>query len=194
MLSPSLVRRSATFAFVAGIGWATAGLLSLALRKPHGFLDILLSVPILVMLGAVSGLHALQRERAGRLGAVGYRAMLLGTPVVLLGQVGIIVDNELLLKTALPAGMSIWILGLILFGAATARARLLPRWIGIGIALSQGLAVLVGLALSPISPLANSGTYTGALAHGAVWLAVAVALRSLAGAEPRSTVATRQFA
>jgi hypothetical protein len=194
MSSPSAVQRSARFAIATGIGWISAGLISLALREPHRFLDVLLVAPIALQLGAAVNLHALQRDHSGRLGQMGYRALLFGTPVVLLGQVGIIAGSDLLMKTALPVGMLVWVPGLLLFGVATARARLLPRWIGVGIALSQGLAVLVGLALSPISPLANTGTYTGALAHGVVWLSFALALRARATDQQRAAIPSRQFA
>ena len=40
------------------------------------------------------------------------------------------------------------------------------------LALSEPPAVLAGLALSPIVPLSESGSYSGAVAHGIVWLAV----------------------
>ncbi len=124
------------------------------------------------------GLHALQRTHAGRLERIGAWVSAVGMAVTLIGQVGIITDVEVLKRTVLPTGVAIWLLGFALFGVATARARVLLPWAGIAIALSQPLAVAAGLTLSPISPLSSSGDYSGAIAHGLVWLALGVALRA----------------
>jgi hypothetical protein len=65
---------------------------------------------------------------------------------------------------------------LVLGGIALVRTRLLPRWMGAALIAAQPLAILLGLAFSPISPLADHGDYTGALGHGIVWGLIAAAL------------------
>jgi hypothetical protein len=56
----------------------------------------------------------------------------------------------------------------------------LPRWTGWLIALTQPLTMATGLALSPWAALEPHGSYSGAVAHGLVCLALATALMRLA--------------
>jgi hypothetical protein len=120
----------------------------------------------------------LQRERSVRLGESGFTVSVAGMVTTLVGQTGIIMDTDALTHIVLPVGVAAWILGFLLFGLATARAGVLPKWTGAAIALSQPLAVVAGLALSPISPLSSTGDYSGAVAHGFVWLSIGAAIRA----------------
>jgi hypothetical protein len=178
MVSVRFGRHATAITTAAGFAWVSLSMLSLLSPEPARYLDVLFVVPYTLSLAGILGLHALQRRHAGRLERTGAWVSVVGMAVTLVGQVGIITDLEVLKRTALPTGVAIWLLGFALFGVATARARVLPPWAGAAIALSQPLAVVAGLALSPISPLSSTGDYSGALAHGLVWLALSAALRA----------------
>lgn len=178
-------RHAAAICTSAGVAWVALSLLSILTPEPARFLDILFVVPYALSLGGVLGLHAVHLDHASRLERIGAWSSVIGMAVTLVGQVGIITDTDLLTRLVLPAGVVIWLLGLVLFGIAMVRARVLPAWVGIAIALSQPLAVLAGLVLSPISPLSSTGDYSGAIGHGLVWLALGSALRRLRRDAPR---------
>lgn len=193
MTSPTIVRRGSIIAAVTGAAWSTASVLSLAVGGPSRYLDIFLILPVALLLAAATGLHMVQREQTGRIGRAAVWLLVIGTPVMLVGQVGIIGDISALKSVFLPLGMITWVGGLLLFGIATARARVIPVWCGILIAMSQLLAVLAGLAFSPIVPLSNTGSYTGAIGHGVVWLSVALALRALHRSPEHATTSAREM-
>jgi len=178
-------RHAAAVCISAGLAWASLSLLSILTPEPARFLDVLFVVPYVLSLGGVLGLHAVHRDHADRLERIAAWTSGIGMAVTLVGQVGIITDTDPLTRIVLPAGVVIWLLGFGLFGIAMVRARVLPAWAGIAIALSQPLAVVAGLALSPISPLSGTGDYSGAIGHGLVWLALATALRALPSDAPR---------
>jgi hypothetical protein len=186
MTTHAIVRRGSIAAALAGAAWSTASVLSLAVGGPSRYLDIVLILPIALTLGAVIGLHRVQREKTGRLGRAGFWLIVAGTPILLAGQIGIVGDIDSITSTLLPIGMLAWVGGLITFGIATARARVIPTGYGVAIALSQLFAVLAGVAFSPLVPLSNTGSYTGAIGHGIVWLSVALALRALQSDPARS--------
>lgn len=181
-------RHAAALSTSAGAAWVSLSLLSILTPEPARYLDVLFVVPYALSLGGVLGLHAVQREHTGRLERLGMWTSVVGMIATLVGQIGIITDAEPLTRIVLPAGVAAWLLGFLIVGIATARARVLPAWTGVAIALAQPLAVVAGLALSPISPLSATGDYTGAIAHGLVWLAVGAALRA------HGRTATREFA
>ncbi|MDQ3547997.1 MAG: DinB family protein [Chloroflexota bacterium] len=52
------------------------------------------------------------------------------------------------------------------------------------------VTVLTGVALSPIAPLSNFGGYSGAIAHGIIWLAIGAVLRSRATVAAQRSVVT----
>ena len=71
-----------------------------------------------------------------------------------------------------------WTAGMLLLGVATARARVVPAWAGVAVAVAEPATVAVALVLSPWVPLRSEGSYSGAVANGAAFLALGVALRS----------------
>ncbi len=178
MTSTALARWGAVSATAAGAAWCGLSLLSLATPEPARYLDALFVVPFALSLGGVVGLHAAQRDRTGRLERVGFWVSAVGMVATLVGQVGIVADLDPLKRVMLPAGLAAWVGGFLLLGIATARGGVLPAWAGAALALAQPLAVVAGLLLSPISPLSSTGDYTGAIAHGVVWLAIGAALRT----------------
>jgi hypothetical protein len=174
----TLARRSPPLALSAGATWGTLGLLSLATPDPARALDVFMLLPLALTPLGIAALHAVQRPHDGKLGRVGSRLAIGATVAVVLGQVGLLADIDALKWLGFPLGALAFLVGLAAFGGATARAGVLPKPLAYALAGSELLAMAVGVALSPISPLSESGDYTGALAHGAVWLAIGLALRA----------------
>jgi hypothetical protein len=126
----------------------------------------------LSMLGGLVGLHARQVESYGRLGTVGFFLAFAGAALAFVGQAtsGIFPHNGALgwlfsdPGFGFQLGILLMGLGLVLLGVATLRARVLPRWCGIG------LVVLVVFSAL--------GAYGGFVALGLIWLALGYALWS----------------
>jgi hypothetical protein len=163
-------------AAVTSAAWAVQGLVSVALPDPSAALDISMIAPMSLTAIAVAAL-----QRAGLLGSgtfgrgvAGYfgAAMILAIP----GQVAMAFDLDKLMWLAFPTSVLTFVAGLVLSGIAVIRAGVAPRWIGGALIAAQVLTMAIGLALSPISPLVDSGDYTGALGHGLVWAMIAAAL------------------
>ena len=185
MSTSAFARWGAIAALAAGAAWIALSLDSILRPHPERYRDALFVVPFALSLLSVIGVHALQRERAGRLGRLGFWATVATMLAALVGQIAIVAQISALEWLAFPVGLLGWTAGMALFGIATARAGVLPRWCGAALALSEPLAVVAGLALSPIVPLSESGSYSGAIAHGVVWLAVGSVLRSRQGLPSR---------
>jgi hypothetical protein len=183
-MAPSLVRWGALAALVSGVLWIVGGLLHLAYpQDPPGalghFLNYLgtaiFSGAYLGMLGGLVGLHARQVESYGRLGTVGFFLAFAGAALAFVGQAtsGIFPHNGALgwlfsdPGYAFLAGILLMSLGLVLLGVATLRARVLPRWCGVGL-----IALVVFSAL---------GAFGGFVAFGLIWLALGYALWSQLG-------------
>ncbi len=94
---------------------------------------------------------------------------------------------------AFPAGLLVLTIGLVLTGVATLRVNEFPRWSGYLVIASEFLAVLTGFALSPISPIADHGDYSGALAHGVVWLLISLKLLGVRTDADASGYRTREL-
>ena len=178
MTTHEMARGSGAIAILAGALWCVLSIASLATLDPERYLDVLFLAPFSLTLPVFVGLHLIQRDHLGRLGR-GAFWLSAGTMVaILIGQTGQVVGIDALVWLGFPVGFLGWLAGFALYGVATVRARVLPRWAGWALALSQPLAILLGVAFSPISPLADYGDYSGALAHGLVWMAMGWSLRT----------------
>lgn len=145
---------------------------------------------LLAVLGGLSGLHILQRERYGRMGKAGFFAAFAGVFLAGAGHVlalpflefvstgsvayvliGLEQGVFLPLGTVYALGAFLMSLGFVVFGLATARARALPLWCG---------PVLI-LGVAGLWMLGNAG---GWAAFGLAWILAGYALRSAGQTEP----------
>jgi hypothetical protein len=136
MSSAQLIRWGGLAAMVAGVAYVLETIVFAA--SPGGALQGLASL-VAVLLTAVGlfGFHALQWKHYGRVGRGGFYTAIAGTLVQALAVVISLLSGGGYLEGALagtlfPIGFLLLMVGLILYGAATLQARVLPRWCGIG--------------------------------------------------------------
>jgi hypothetical protein len=188
MSSSNWIRWGALGALLAGIAWLASGLFSLVtgqgaaeLQGPYAelgtffsyyLLEILFSIALAGMLAGLVGFHARQAPNYGRLGTAGFFAAFVGVFFMLASTVATILAGSEVLDWLFVLGFVGTLVGFVLLGTATLRARVLPRWRGI-LLLVAVLGIPVYFAL---------GSYGGAILYGLVWLALGYGLWSERGA------------
>jgi hypothetical protein len=120
------------------------------------------------MLAALVGLHVVQARSLGRLGVVGFAVAFVGTALVLVSTLWAVILLERF-GTTVPGllfglGLLGWLVGFVLFGIATFRARVLPRWSGL-LLVAYPLVLMAGVPIE--GPL---------ILVGLLWLALGYAL------------------
>ena len=176
-LSERLGRQASRLATGAAVTWTLLGAESVVRPGQHDERDVVWVVPWLLTAAAFAGLHQRQR-RADRRGETwSFRLVLVAMAAVLLGQVGVVLDVAVLKVLGFPLGALLWLAVLIPFGVATVRARVVPRRVGVALALLEPGSILTGLALAPVAGLAERGGYSGALEKGLVLALLAAGLR-----------------
>lgn len=163
-------------AAVTSIAWSLQGLASLAIPDPTAALDVTMIAPMSLTAVAIVALHRLGILGSGRLGQVVTTFVGAAAALAIPGQLAMAFDIDEMTWLAFPINALVFVAGLVLAGIAVIRARVAPRRMGGALIGAQALAVAIGLALSPISPLADSGDYSGALGHGIIWGMIAAAL------------------
>jgi hypothetical protein len=179
MTSANLVRWGGIAAVVAGILWLILVFLFNPqgvmgdLRLPGALGTVLLVVTLLAQLVGIASLHVLQRDRYGKLGAVGSLLALGGIAALILLFVGasLLADggvlSAILIAILALVGVFMPIIGLALLGVATLQVRVLPRWVGLLLSVGLPIAVLLGIVL---------GAQAGAVAFGIFWILVGYAI------------------
>jgi len=173
---PWAARNLDRLAALCGIAWMGLGIESIVRQEPHNYRDVLIYVPWVLLLLTVTGIHQMQRrsdrklERAGYHGVVGSMALAYVAGVLMLTDAA---------GNYFPVAMPLWIITIALFGVATARAGVFPRWVGVGLVVSQPLAIAAGVAMSPWIELQERGSFSGAVAHGTVFLAIAAGVHGV---------------
>jgi hypothetical protein len=163
------------------------GIASLLADNPERYLDALMFAPLLFTSLAFLTLHRLQQSAFGRFGIAAYRLSIASLVLLLVCQPMLAAGSDRLNWLAFPVAAVAWFFGFLLYGVATIKAKVLPAWMGAAIAFSELFTTLLGIAFSPISPLADHGDYSGATGHGLIWLAIGYTLWTTAA---RSTPAT----
>ena len=150
MASSGLIRWGAIGFMLGGVTWLVLGLTARLgyLQAIPGREDVVLFILALLFTAAgLVGLHTLQRGSYGLLGQVGFYIALVAITGRILGAVVFLAGSPALEWISPPATLSM-LLGLVLYGVATLRSRVLPRW--------YGLALIVSMPVS--LPLAMYGT------------------------------------
>ena len=129
-------------------------------------LEILFSIATLGMLAGIVGLHAREAPNYGRLGTAGFFAAFVGVFFLLASTVATMLAGREVLDWLFILGFLGTCVGFLLFGAATLRARVLPRW--------RGILLLVAVFGIPV--YFALGNYGGAILYGLVWLGLGYGL------------------
>jgi len=188
MSSSNWIRWGALGALLAGLAWLASGLFSLVtgqgaaeLQSPYAalgtfsyyLLEILFSIALAGMLAGLVGFHARQAPNYGRLGTAGFFAAFVGVFFMLASTVAsLLAESGDVLDWLFVLGFVGTLVGFVLLGTATLRARVLPRWCGI----------LLLLAVLGIPVYFDLGSYGGAILYGLVWLSLGYGLWSERGA------------
>jgi hypothetical protein len=144
-MSSHLVRLSGLAAMLGGVlwplwvgieqsvGWGEPG--SAAYQR-YEFINRLLPLALLPVVVGLVGLHVVQRRSYGWLGTAGFVAILVGFALMLVGSVGefwMFTEQGYALPNLRDASWTLFLLGhpilaigTVLFGIATARAKVLP--------------------------------------------------------------------
>jgi hypothetical protein len=179
---------------VAGLAagtWLALGVESILRPGQHNYRDALWLVPWVLTAAALHQLHLAQRSPGARLERWSYGAVLAAMTACAAGNLGLLLDIDGLTSLGFPVGALLWTLALVPFGVATARAGVVPRHVGVALALLEPGSVLTGLALSPIAGLSDRGGYSSGIEKAlVVWLvARALAEHRTCRAAPRGAVA-----
>jgi hypothetical protein len=130
---------------LGGAVWLVLGLSNVFgyLQAIPGREDVALLVLALVLTAAgLVGLHALQKGSHGLLGRAGFYIALVS--LAALGAVAFLAGSSALEWISLPGTLGM-LLGFVVYGSATLRAGVLPRWYGLTLILS--LPVSLPLAM-----------------------------------------------
>jgi hypothetical protein len=187
MSSSKRVRWGGILAVVAGLAYIVLVLVSPAVLPQLAFFGpfpslgtLLFPVTVFGRLAGIAGLHALQRDRYGGLGAVGALVAFVGVAIELIVVVGVrlLIDEgtSVGLWQFLPLALIglagyVSFVGLVLLGVATLRTRLLPRWFGVLLIFGLPVVWLLGTVGVAVQPLGTIwGSYATEIAYGVFWV------------------------
>jgi hypothetical protein len=173
MRSSDIIRWGGIAAMLGGVLWVVWSLLFRVSFEAAGgpFAHALLLLAALLTLAGLVGLHALQGGNYGPIGQVGFYTAAVALLAQALAALFLLMGSEALLWLVAPVGSLVLMVGLVLYGAATLQAMVLPPWCG--------LALIV---VVPIAFYLNSKVFYGSLAlFGVLWVALGYVLWSRGG-------------
>jgi hypothetical protein len=133
MSSSDLIRWGGLAGMLAGAAFIV--LMLIPEGPPGSFLYTLNSlvfiVAVLLVLVGLAGFHALQKQNYGRIGRAGFYTVIAAGSVQILAQIGLM-SGSMAFRFLDFLGLLGVMVGLVLYGAATLQARVLPRWCGVG--------------------------------------------------------------
>ena len=167
---------------LGGVLWAVWAITIFIARANPGttldfFSQFVFLIAVLLTIGGMVGLHALQGTSYGRIGRAGFYTAVVALLAQALGAIVLLAGSEALQWLIFPMGNLALLVGLVLYGAATLQAGILPRWCGFW------LIVLAPVALFFVA-------FGGSILFAALWLALGYVLwlRSGTGTERPSRV------
>lgn len=146
MSSSNVIRWGGLAGMLAGVAWAVSGIVQFVLVYPEAgpgplgstsayLIEAVHAVAEASMLGVLFGLRARQASRSGWLGLAGFIAAFLGTALMLVATLLVLIFldavGEAVLTGLFAGGVLTTIVGFVLLGIATVRAKVLPGWYGL---------------------------------------------------------------
>ena len=178
-MSSSMVRRGALAGLAAAVMFLVAPIVNLISPYQRGVFDsfsdylyqLLLTVAFALITVAIAGLHALQSGSYGRWGSVGALMAFFGYAIIVVVAAATLLAGADVLLSVRLVGAATILLGSIVLGVMTIRARALPWWCGV--------LIIVGFPLGDFSNAVIRGGEGIVLAI--VWGLVGWALLSRSG-------------
>ncbi|MCA1729338.1 MAG: hypothetical protein LC751_08000 [Actinobacteria bacterium] len=176
MSSSELIRWGALAAMASGLLAILYGLLGFATGKGDqpGPLDVLVILAQALEVLGLLGFHTLQGRNYGRVGRAGLYITIAAIVLFELLLLASLLGGDVGLDWLVAVGVLGMLVGLVLYGAATLQARVLPRWCGILFIILLPVGILFG----DFQPIWG----------GLVWLALGYALwmqrRGMAAEQP----------
>jgi hypothetical protein len=143
MPSSDLIRWAGLAAMLAGVAFILDILFVLTIPEADWTNAVYIVAALLMVVGLL-GLHALQKDDYGRIGRGGFWTVVVGSFAQVLGLMVFLLGSEALIWLVFPVGFVAVPVGLILYGAATLQARVLPRWYGLGLIIVPPVTVVLG--------------------------------------------------
>jgi len=150
-------------AFTTAILWAALGIDSLARPYQDNRRDFVVLVPFTLTAVVLWLIGQTQLTARDRLERVTFWALMNACCLTVLGGIGNVSHNALTEHLGFPAGPVLWTVGLIMYGIASWRIRIFPRYVVWTLILFEPASILTGVALSSIAPLHDSGSYAGGI-------------------------------
>ena len=144
MASSDLTRWSGLAAMLAGVAFLLDTWFAFTMQEV-AWTNVAYLAALLLMLAGLLGLHALQKDHYGRMGRVGFLIVVVASLAQVIGLIVFLLGSEALIFWLSVPGYYVAVpLGLMLYGVATLRARVLPRWCGIGLIIIPPITVILG--------------------------------------------------
>lgn len=180
LIDKRLAATASRIAFMAAILWAALGFDSLLRPYQDNHRDFAVLLPFTLTGIVLWFIGQIQSAIRNRLERIMFWALIVACCLTVLGGVGNVMHNAVLERLGFPAGPVLWTVGLVVYGIATWRMRVFPRYVAWTLILFEPASILTGVALSPIAPLRDSGSYTGGIEKAVAVLILGLAARHLA--------------
>lgn len=173
-------RRGAWWGWISAGLWILLGIDSIVRPVQDNRREIFWWFPFLFMMLTIIAVHRVQGRRELRLERYCYWIVMVAWILVFFGNLGLVFNVPALLPLGFPGGAVVGAVGLIVYGLATWRAKILPWYAGLALILWEPGSIATGLILAPISPLRDRGTYSAGIWKGLAIGVVAFGLRTTA--------------
>ena len=159
-------RRGARWGFISALLWILLGTESIVRPAQDNRREVYWWFPYLFMMLTIIAVHRVQRRQDLRVERVAYWIVMIAWIAVLFGNLGLVFNVPALLPLGFPGGAIVATVGLIVYGVATWRAKILPWYAGLSFMLWEPGSIATGLLLAPISPLHERGGYSAGVWKG----------------------------
>jgi hypothetical protein len=166
----------AYFAYFSALAWICIGVDSIVRPQQDNRRDALwfiCFVPFMVAFWCLSKIHEPLRSRFER---VTFWVLIVASALAMTGQIGNVFEIHPLQVLGFPLGAIAWMIGMIVYGIAIWRPRIVPWYSALALILWEPGSIVTGVLLAPISPLHERGGYSAGLEKGLGTLLIGVGL------------------